>query len=391
MAVSNCPTDKQKNINPRFPADFLFVPAHGAFCPSEIKYWPIAYSTHYICIQEFNEMKQYRLVTGIILSFFIALLALLPQVMQETQSGLAEAFINLARIFVFSLLCWVANQYLLQREQLPGGFKGQLPRIAASLFFAIILSCLLAYIFRKHFHIRDIPSLRQLYWRRSATGVAIFRGIFLDSFLYFIGYILHLNLQNQQGQLENERLKHENLEARLYVLRQQLSPHFLFNSLGILNTLTHEPPVRNYIVQLSHVYRYLLASHQGHLSGLKREMEFINSYLYIIKERFEEALQVNIDVDTAFYDKQIPPASLQLLIENAIKHNVLSTDEPLTIWVYTRGSHIVVKNSLNQKQAVTETNGVGLHNIAERYRLLQGGEVIIERDDKFFTVKLPLL
>lgn len=218
-----------------------------------------------------------------------------------------------------------------------------------------------------------------------------FQGYFFRFFPVFHWLHLHLNLQNQQGQLENERLKHENLEARLYVLRQQLSPHFLFNSLGILNTLTHEPPVRNYIVQLSHVYRYLLARPQGHLSGLKREMEFINSYLYIIKERFEEALQVNIDVDTAFYDKQIPPASLQLLIENAIKHNVLSTDEPLTIWVYTRGSHIVVKNSLNQKQAVTETNGVGLHNIAERYRLLQGGEVIIERDDKFFTVKLPLL
>lgn len=226
MAVSNCPTDKQNNMNPRATADFLFVPAHGAFCPSRIKYWPIAYSTHYICIQEFNEMKQYRLVTGIILSFFIALLALLPQVMQETQSGLAEAFINLARIFVFSLLCWVANQYLLQREQLPGGFKGQLPRIAASLFFAIILSCLLAYIFRKHFHIRDIPSLRQLYWRRSATGVAIFRGIFLDSFLYFIGYICTLTFKTSRASWKMNALSMKILRQGCMCCASSLAPIF---------------------------------------------------------------------------------------------------------------------------------------------------------------------
>lgn len=336
-------------------------------------------------------MKQYRVITGIIIALFIALLALLPQIVQETEGSFTEGLINLCRVFVFCMSCWLVNQYLLQTHYLPGGFRAQVARLALSLLFAFMLSCILAGIFKDYFHVPQIKGMRQLPWKRTAMSVAILRGVFVNSFLYFIGYILHLNYQNQQAQVENGRLKQENLEARLHVLRQQLSPHFLFNSLGILNTLTTEAPVRNYIVQLSHVYRYLLAGHRGHLSSLKREMEFINSYLYIIKERFEDALLVTIDIDNTFLDKQLPPAALQLLIENAIKHNVLSADEPLSIWVYTTGSHIVVKNSLNKKPAATETNGVGLYNIAERYRLLQGGEVIIEHTDILFTVKLPLL
>jgi two-component system, LytTR family, sensor kinase len=339
-----------------------------------------------------RNLIKYRLLTGIIVSMFLGMLTLLPQLVQETEGSFTDAFINLCRVLTFSISCWLANQYILQAPHFPQGLKGQLLRLAASFLFAFILSCIMAYIFRHFLHVQDIQTIRQLYWRRSATGIAVFRGIFVNSFLYFISYMLHLNYQNQQAQIENERLKHENLEARLYVLHQQLNPHFLFNSLGILNTLTADAAVRKYIVQLSHVYRYLLASHEGYLSTLRREMDFINAYLYIIKERFEDAITLKVEANEDDLDKKLPPAALQLLIENAVKHNVVSTLEPLTVAVYTTGNYVVVTNNFNPKMAGSvETNGIGLHNIAERYNLLNGGDIVIERTTDLFTVKLPLL
>jgi two-component system, LytTR family, sensor kinase len=337
-------------------------------------------------------MKKYKLLTGTIISLFIALLAFLPQMLQLVENDVTVICVNLVTIFVFSMSCWLVNQYLFSRRDLSSNLTGQLPRMAVSFMFSLLLSWFLMYVVRNQFGGQSVFSFRQLYGRRRLVNVVIFRGMFVNAFLYFIGYVLYLNDQNQHAQLENERLKHENLEARLHVLRQQLSPHFLFNSLGILNTLTTDANVRKYIIQLSHIYRYLLASHEGHLAGLKQEMDFINSYLYIIKERFEDALQVNIDISEADLIKKLPPAALQLLIENAIKHNVVSADEPLVITIYSRGGHVVVSNNLNLKiNDTTEANGIGLHNITERYKLLSGREVVIERDSTSFTVKLPLI
>ncbi|MFP9098743.1 sensor histidine kinase [Flavobacterium sp. RHBU_24] len=337
-------------------------------------------------------MKKYRLLTGTIISLFMALLSFLPQMLQPVAHGAAAIFVNVATIFVFGMSCWLVNQHLFLRKDLPSTLRGQLPRIAISFLFSFLLSYILLHVIRHEFGSERIFSIRQFSGRRRLINVIILRGIFVNAFLYFIGYVLYLNDQNQQAQLENGRLKHENLEARLHVLRQQLSPHFLFNSLGILNTLTNDATVRKYIIQLSHIYRYLLAGHENHLAGLRQEMDFINSYLYIIKERFEDALQINIDISPADMDKKLPPAALQLLIENAIKHNVVSADEPLFITIYSRGGYVVVSNTLNLKiNETTDANGIGLHNITERYKLLSGREVVIERDATSFTVKLPLI
>lgn len=337
-------------------------------------------------------MKKYKLLTGTIISLFIAFLAFLPQMLQLVDNDAEVIFINVVTIFAFAMSCWLANQYLFSVGSLTSKHTGQLPRMALSLLFSILMSYILLYTIRHKFGEQGVLSFRQFYGRPRVVNVVMLRGIFVNAFLFFIGYVLHLGDRAQLAQLENERLKHENLEARLHVLRQQLSPHFLFNSLGILNTLTTDANVRRYIIQLSHIYRYLLAAHEGHLAGLKQEVEFINAYLYIIKERFEDAIQVSIEINEADLYKKLPPAALQLLIENAIKHNVVAADEPLFITIYSKGGFVVVSNTLNLKlNESTEANGIGLHNIAERYSLLSGREIIIERDAKSFTVKLPLI
>lgn len=336
-------------------------------------------------------IKQFKLKTGIIISLFISMLAFIPRVVQDHEPAIGLLLLNLLVVFVFSIACWLLNQYLINNPHMPGFITGQLIKVSISFTATLFLSFFLLYLFRNHISRETFFAFRELRGRRRIIGMILFRGAFVNAFMYFISYALYLSARNQNAQLENERLKHENLEARLYVLKQQLSPHFLFNSLGILNTLTADKSVREYIVQLSHIYRYLLNSHENHLAQLSHELNFINSYLYILKERFEDALQVTQQIEATVMDKKVPPASLQLLIENAIKHNVVSADEPLRIKIFTANGYIVVSNNLNLKFSGSDSNGIGLHNIAERYKLLSQDSIIIERDAATFSVKLPLI
>lgn len=337
-------------------------------------------------------IKKYRLLTGGVISLFIALLAFLPLVFQDKENGGGLLIaVNVGTIFLYALSCWAFNMYLINGDGFAASFKKQWIKVLVSFVFAFFISYFLLYSIRSRFGHETVFAFRQMYGRRRIAGAMLFRGSFVNAFLYFIGYILHLNTKNQQAQLENERLKHENLQARLFLLRQQLSPHFLFNSLGILNTLTTDAGVHKYTIQLSAIYRYLLANHESHLALLQQEIDFINAYLYVIKERFEDALQISINIHDGVLQKKVPPAALQLLIENAIKHNIVAIDEPLQINIYTENGHVVVSNTLNIKTDNTPGEGIGLHNIAERYRLLSGAEVVIEKTDRLFIVKLPLI
>ncbi|MFP9112998.1 sensor histidine kinase [Flavobacterium sp. RHBU_3] len=337
-------------------------------------------------------MEKYRISTGAIISLFIGLLAFLPVVAMEREFTTTIIVVNAATIFLYSICCWMFNMFLITSGNLPKMLDNNWLKIIISFIVAFIASYLLLYKVRDQFGPDTLFSLRQAFRSRPLVSATLFRGSFVNAFLYFLGYILHLNTQNQLALIENEKLKHENLEARLFVLRQQLSPHFLFNSLGILNTLTTDAAVQKYIIQLSHIYRYLLAGHESHLSLLRKEIEFINAYLYIIQERFENGLQVKLDVNPGLFDKQLPPAALQLLIENAIKHNVVSESQPLEVHIYTEDGYIVVANTLNRKlYDAPEEGGTGLYNIAERYRLLSGRNIIIEQTHTHFTVKLPLI
>jgi LytS/YehU family sensor histidine kinase len=196
----------------------------------------------------------------------------------------------------------------------------------------------------------------------------------------------------QQAKTEIEQLKKENLEARLNLLKQQISPHFLFNSLSTLKTIAPDNNTRQYIMQLSNVYRYLLNYNDNNMATLQNELAFTNSYLYILKERFENALQVNIQVPEQVLLKNMPPLALQILIENAIKHNVTSADEPLHINISSeQDAVLVVQNNLQPKLSFEKGSGKGLQNISDRYQLLSGKQIDIIQTRDHFIVKLPLL
>jgi LytS/YehU family sensor histidine kinase len=193
--------------------------------------------------------------------------------------------------------------------------------------------------------------------------------------------------------VEGEKLRKETVQAQLDGLRSQINPHFLFNSLNTLVSLIPENPntATDFVHKLSHVYRYLLCMKDKELVTLQTELDFMTSYLFLLKVRFEENVRIDIHISEGAEAMLLPPVSLQLLIENAIKHNVVSSAKPLHIHIFTEKGHLVVRNNLQPRQQLEESTGVGLQNIQTRYSILSTQHVIILRSEHHFTVSLPLL
>lgn len=177
-------------------------------------------------------------------------------------------------------------------------------------------------------------------------------------------------------------------------LKRQLNPHFLFNSLNLLDYLVQEGENRRaseFIRKLAGVYRYMLREGKGQLMPLASEMEFVGKYTDLLKERFAEGLEISVEIPEAENDAMVVPCSIQLLVENAIKHNVVSIEKPLRITVRLDGERIIVENNIQPKQKQDISTGVGLSNIRKQYADLADDGPVIEQADGFFAVSLPLL
>ncbi|MBT8218295.1 MAG: histidine kinase [Bacteroidia bacterium] len=193
--------------------------------------------------------------------------------------------------------------------------------------------------------------------------------------------------------IEKERMEKEIINSKYEVLKNQVNPHFLFNSLNVLTSLVYKDADLSaaYIKKLSNVYRYVLDVRDREVVDLKEELAFIDSYTFLLKIRHSDGLHVDNQLGDTNGVK-IAPLSLQMLVENAVKHNVVSEHEPLTIDIGREGDFIYVKNNLQRKSNnQSKMLKVGLENITERYRILSDRAVEIEDDGSFFKVKLPVL
>ena len=181
--------------------------------------------------------------------------------------------------------------------------------------------------------------------------------------------------------------------AKFESLKNQLDPHFLFNSLNVLTSLIGENPqqAERFTTKLSKVYRYVLEQRNKDLVPIEEELKFAKTYMELLGMRFEEAVQFNIPDNISNNELKIVPLSLQLLLENAVKHNVVSTSKPLTINIYEEGNYLIITNNVNPKEAIGKSTKIGLQNIADRYGLITEKGVKIENNNKTFKVSLPLL
>lgn len=206
---------------------------------------------------------------------------------------------------------------------------------------------------------------------------------------------LYLYRQWRMTYYEAEELKKMTLQTQLESLREQVKPHFLFNSLNTLQGLVMEDEKEqavSFIINLSQVYRYLLQSNEQLVIPLAKELEFIRAYVDLLKTRFENGLVLKIDVAPEMLVYSLPPLTVQMLVENAVKHNRLSTACPLTIRIHTdAGQNVVVVNNRQPKQSAVPSNRLGLTNIAAKYRLLNQPDIVIHQTETTFQVAVPLL
>ena len=193
---------------------------------------------------------------------------------------------------------------------------------------------------------------------------------------------------------QNQDLKHQQIRTQFEVLQNQMSPHFLFNSLNALTTLIAEnqDTAIEFTQKLSEVYRYILQTKDKELVRLSEEIEFSKAYLFLLKMRYPENLQFEFEVDKKYLDEYVAPLTIQMLVENAIKHNKISKSAPLKIHIYVEnGVSIVVKNNLQLKNTLEKSTKTGLANIKKRYQLLGNREVDIITTAKNFMVAVPLI
>ncbi len=191
-----------------------------------------------------------------------------------------------------------------------------------------------------------------------------------------------------------EALKSQQLKMELSVLKNQISPHFLFNSLNTLVTLIDEDKrtAAEFTEKLSEVYRYILLNKEKELVKLSTELHFVRSYLFLLKMRFGRNLRFEDNIDKGLLDRYVPPLTLQMLVENAIKHNIVSNSRPLTIQMYSsRTDKLIVQNTLQKKKSVKDSTRKGLVNIKKRYKFLSKDEVDIITTAGHFMVALPLI
>ncbi|MBQ5609547.1 MAG: histidine kinase [Rikenellaceae bacterium] len=230
--------------------------------------------------------------------------------------------------------------------------------------------------------------------RNSLDIVLMLKCMFVYVVAVLYARIYDLLYQRQRIEIKNEQLKTENLSTRYSALVSQISPHFLFNSLNSLSMLVrekHNEKALTYIDRLSHVFRYIIQNGQNTLSTVADELQFLDSYRYLLEVRYAEKLFFDIDIDPSYMERQMPSLALQPLIENAVKHNTITRSKPLTISIYTKDGAIVVSNPVIPKIESEVSTGIGLKNLSSRWLMITEKDIEVIRTEKTFEVHLPLI
>jgi LytS/YehU family sensor histidine kinase len=194
---------------------------------------------------------------------------------------------------------------------------------------------------------------------------------------------------------EKERIEQLQLQQEFDVLKEKVNPHFLFNSFNTLSSLISEDKnqAEKFLDELSKVYRYLLRNNESGMSTVEEEAKFIKSYARLLQTRYTDGFKLDLQIDPAIKDKEIPSLSLELLVENAVKHNIISKQQPVQVVISsTPQGYLTVRNNLRKKtKSTAESTGIGLANIREKYRLLNRHDMTVEETTDQFKVIIPLL
>jgi two-component system LytT family sensor kinase len=332
------------------------------------------------------KQKTFR-ISNKIIWFSSALLGVLMAVpkIAERHFNIYETIANSVITFLFTLFVWYYNMITLpvysSRDIAKGFSMGRLVKnLLLGIAVMFLLACLQQFVLT---HLEFGPQMLMIE----------VRGILVSLTFYMFIHLLYQSFHNQQVSLELERSRTDALGAQYELLKQQVNPHFLFNSLNTLKYMAEsgDEHTVDFILKLSNFYRATLESRRLDLIKLSQELEIMDAYVYLLRARFEDGIDLTVSVDKRLNDSLIPPFTLQLLVENCIKHNIVSLDRPLKIRVYSAGGYIIVENNIQLKKVPEASTGMGLENINQRYEHLLGKEIEICPSETLFTIKLPVI
>ncbi len=302
-----------------------------------------------------------------------------------------ETFLNfIAEIFVTSLVAFslfILNYFVL--DPLNPSKKIKMRTILLSILLTVITVTILSDLF---FTIKKMLSSGT--FQNSFNLLYTFRDLFLSLVVLICIYVIRLINEKQTIRIENERLLRENLQSQYESLKNQVSPHFLFNSLTALKELIYDNPgtASLYVGHLSKVLRYTLQSSTNQTVSLYDELESVESYIFLIKIRYGENLHFDFKINENYNNYRVPPLAVQTLIENAIKHNEISKRHQLVIHIFiNENNKLQISNNIKEKITLESGTGIGLSNLSKQYKLLGGVDIRITRADNEFRVEIPIL
>ncbi|NIJ52492.1 sensor histidine kinase [Dyadobacter arcticus] len=301
------------------------------------------------------------------------------------------------------LVDWVLQKMSIltgSNNSLEFKLSNQLITLIPSILLAVLFNFILSYTWGQMGHLwtrMPTPFTRHPQWL-IIRPMQIRANEALTILALTAAYYLCVSNQVQEKMkkllVNSEKLEKENMSARFLALKNQISPHFLFNNLSVLSSLVESRPEQSseFIQQLSLAYRYILEQAELHQISLKEEIKFLETYTFLLRTRFKEKVLMDVQLTAEDLERySIIPLTLQLLIENAVKHNTMSLNNPLSIRIAIESGMLVVSNPLQLRLPGEPTTRLGLKNIVNRYKLLLNKEVIIDKSEGHFVVKIPLI
>jgi two-component system, LytTR family, sensor kinase len=279
---------------------------------------------------------------------------------------------------------WFRRKFFTQKSKI---------RFLAIFFLAgnVVALCsalLVVFIFGKVIH--EFPMEQIL----NPLKLNIIYASLINLFLHLLNAIHFFFREYKRQWQEAEGLRQSSAQAQIQLVKSQVNPHFLFNNLNVLSgmVIKDNPEANRFIEEFSKVYRYILSNQEKELVELRSELEFIEPYIFLLQKRFDQGLSVTMNIPEQYNSWHVVPAALQMLIENAIKHNVVSRNKPLHIDVHANGNHtLVIRNNLQPRVGVEPSSRIGLQNIRKRYELICGRDVVVSQSEQAFEVAIPLL
>ncbi len=304
-----------------------------------------------------------------------------------------EFLINFAFYQLYAFVLGYTNMYFFNRmNRLTWKRKSTLKRIVVGTVGATVITLIGLFFLRLFTYFVYGGTSVEAFLERERFEYYQF-GLWITLVIIGVFHVIYFYNRYQQNKLKEQKVIAGTASAKFDALKNQLDPHFLFNSLNVLTSLIEENPnqAQKFTTSLSKVYRYVLEQKNKELVTVDEELQFAKTYMSLLKMRFEDSIIFTMPERSINPESRVVPLSLQLLLENAVKHNMVTSSKPLNIRIYEDGGSLVVENNLQPKQIVKKSSGVGLNNIMQRYKLLTKKEVDINKQANSFAVAIPML